>query len=83
MSCCLGHMGVCVSRACLAHADMYGHGNTHKQVQLVDSGEGLGEAQVFTPADFKLPGTPRKHQRSQDEGLYKYVFVYKCVCVVV
>ena len=53
---------------------------THKQVQLVDSGEGLGEAFLsVTPSDFKLPATPRKQRSPHDEGLY----MYKYVCVFV
>ena len=36
---------------------------------------------MFTPADFKLPATPRKQRSPHDEGLY--IYKYKCVCVCV
>ena len=36
---------------------------------------------VFTPADFKLPGTPRKHRCFQDDAIYLYKYVCVCVCV--
>ena len=55
---------------------------THKQVQLVDSeGVGGGVSKCSPPADFKPPATARKHQCSQDEGLYIYIYKYVCVCV--
>ena len=54
---------------------------THKQVQLVVRGGGVGGgvSKCSPPADFKLPATPRKNRGPQDDGLY----IYKCVCVCV
>ena len=55
---------VCVSRSCLAHtrADMCGVLVMHTQtspIAILWGGGGLGEA-FLSPADVKLPATPRK-----------------------
>ena len=56
---------------------------THKQIQLVDSGGGVGGgvSKCSPPADFKLPATPRKQRCPHDEGLYIYINMCVCVCV--
>ena len=56
---------------------------THKQVQLVYSGVGLGEA--FLSVHPQLSSSFRQPQENtrcpKDEGLYMYTYVCVCVCV--
>ena len=55
---------------------------THKQVQLVYSGVGLGEA--FLSVHPQLISSFRQPQENtrcpKDEGLYMYTYVRVCVC---